>query len=184
MKFAPHWLRLALVGIVATGAAGTMGACGPTARPDGGSGPLAVGADVPAFRSADHTGEAVDLAALRGQLVLVYFYPKDGTPGCTKEACAIRDTWAKFEAAGVVVVGVSSDSAASHAKFAAEHELPFSLIADPDHVWAQAFGAGLTMGITARISFLVGTDGKIAKVYPGVDPAVHAREVLADVAAL
>jgi peroxiredoxin Q/BCP len=179
-----NWTRILLAGVVAVGAAAFAAACSPTQRPDGGTGPLAVGAEVPALTRDDHQGQAVDLRALQGSPVLVYFYPRDGTPGCTKEACAIRDTWNRFEAAGLVVLGVSSDSAESHRKFAEEHGLPFSLIADQDHAWAEAFGVDLTMGMTSRVSFLIGRDATVAKVYPGVDPAVHASEVLSDVEAL
>lgn len=150
----------------------------------GASNTLAVGATVPSLRASAHDGTPVDLSALGGKLTLVYFYPKDGTPGCTAEACAFRDVWARYEAAGVQVIGVSADSAASHRAFAEEHHLPFPLIADEGNVWSEAFGVNTTLGMTHRDSFLVGRDGTIAKVYPGVDPGVHATEVLADAAKL
>ncbi|MEM6289788.1 MAG: peroxiredoxin [Myxococcota bacterium] len=148
------------------------------------SSPLAPGASAPSVSATAHDGTTVDLMSLGGQPTLVYFYPKDGTPGCTAEACAFRDVWTKYEAAGILVVGVSSDSDASHREFAEEHALPFPLIADEDGRWAEAFGVGAKLGMTNRDSFLIGPDGTIAKVYPGVDPGVHADEVLRDAAAL
>ena len=162
----------------------TNGGCRETTRPDGEAGPLAQGAEVPALSATDHRGESVSLRALQGQTYVVYFYPRDGTPGCTKEACAFRDAWTRYDSAGVGVLGVSADSADSHRKFAEEHQLPFALIADEDHAWASAFGVRLGLGMTERISFLIGPDGRVAKVYPGVDPGVHAKEVLEDAAGL
>jgi peroxiredoxin Q/BCP len=140
---------------------------------------LAEGAPAPALRKVAHDGTEVDLSALEGKPMLVYFYPKDSTPGCTKEACAFRDVWQRYEEAGVRLVGVSSDSDESHRAFAEEHRLPFPLIADEDHAWASAFGVETTLGMTSRDSFLIGPDGKVARVYRGVDPGVHAEEVLA-----
>ena len=111
---------------------------------------------------------------------MVYFYPKDGTPGCTTEACAFRDVWQRFQDAGVRLFGISTDSTASHQSFTGEHQLPFPLIADPGETWGKAFGVSTTLGMYERVSFLIGPNGKIAKVYPDVDPGVHATEVLAD----
>jgi thioredoxin-dependent peroxiredoxin len=145
---------------------------------------LAVGAPAPALRTVAHDGTEIDLTSLQGKQMLVYFYPKDDTPGCTKEACAFRDVWNRYEEAGVRLVGVSSDSDESHRAFAKEHRLPFPLIADEEHAWASAFGVDTTLGMTSRDSFLIGADGKVAKVYRGVDPGVHADEVLADAKAL
>lgn len=146
---------------------------------------LAEGEQAPELAKNDHRGQAVDLRNLAGKPALIYFYPKDATPGCTKEACAFRDVWSKFETDGVLVLGVSADDNESHAAFAKEHSLPFGLIADEDGSWAKAFGVKVSgMGMPARVSFLIGRDGRVAKVYPGVDPGVHASEVLADVAAL
>lgn len=158
--------------------------CRPVVRPDGGHGHLAIGAPAPDLRALDHRGAEIALSALRGAPVLVYFYPRDGTPGCTTEACAIRDVWARYTAVGVVVLGVSSDDADSHRAFADEHKLPFSLIADPSLMWARAFGVDSTLSIIHRTSFLLDREGKVARVYPSVDPGVHAEEVLADVARL
>lgn len=159
-------------------------AVGPGCAGRSGDPMLAVGAPAPALQKVAHDGTEIDLTMLGGKPLLVYFYPKDGTPGCTEEACAIRNVWQRFEESGVRVVGVSSDSDESHRAFAKEHALPFPLIADEDHVWANAFGVDTTLGMTSRDSFLIGPDGKVAKVYRGVDPGVHANEVLADAKAL
>jgi thioredoxin-dependent peroxiredoxin len=162
------------------------GACG--GRQSGGDEKklLAVGSEVPALMRVDHTGKVVSLRA--EQPSLVYFYPKDGTPGCTKEACAFRDSWQRYQTAGVRVIGVSTDSEEKHREFAKEHELPFSLIADPEHVWSDAFGVGpvsrLLPSADARISFLIDAKGRVAKVYDDVDPGVHAAQVLTDAKAL
>ncbi|MFT3927355.1 MAG: peroxiredoxin [Myxococcales bacterium] len=139
---------------------------------------LSAGADVPALVRVDHRGKVVSLRS--DTPTLVYFYPRDGTPGCTKEACAFRDSWQKYETAGVRVIGVSSDSEDDHRKFAEEHSLPFSLIADPEHVWSDAFGVGTFAGLDSRVSFLIDAHGKVAKSYDDVDPGVHAEQVLAD----
>jgi len=156
-----------------------LGGCSRTQGGQGGK-MLEAGMAAPELSAVDQNGKARSLAAERGKPVVVYFYPKDATPGCTKEACAFRDVWKKFEAAGVQVFGVSSDDQASHAKFAAEHKLPFPLLADPEKQWIEAFGVSTTMGMASRVSFLIGPDGKIAKVYPSVDPGVHAEQVLGD----
>jgi peroxiredoxin Q/BCP len=161
-----------------------LAGCAATTRPDGGAGLLPVGEPAPDLSTTDQNGKAISLRGMAGRRVLVYFYPKDDTPGCTAEACAIRDTWDRFVAADIVVLGVSADDADSHRAFAAEYQLPFALVPDPSLEWAAAFGVGTAGGFTERVSFLIGRDGKIARVYPGVDPAVHAEEVLADAAAL
>ncbi|NVB37832.1 peroxiredoxin [Pseudenhygromyxa sp. WMMC2535] len=158
-------------------ATGLLG-CGETQRPDGGEGLLAKGDLAPALSATAHDGTAIDLRAL-GKPTVIYFYPRDNTPGCTTEACAFRDVWAKYQAAGVLVVGVSTDDDASHRAFAEEHELPFPLIADTDESWAKAFGVPVKAGYTKRVSFLLDAEGKIIEVYPDVDPGVHAEEVLA-----
>ncbi len=156
--------------------------CSSTQRPDGGKGLLAAGAQAPDLKAPDHRGAEV---ALRdGRASLVFFYPKDDTPGCTREACAFRDTWQRYEAAGLRVIGVSTDSDASHRAFAEKHRLPFPLIADGERVWAQSFGVGPFFGMTRRVSFLIGSDGRIHKVYPKIDPGQHAAEVLSDAGAL
>lgn len=158
--------------------------CGAPRRPDGGTGLLTVGSATPDLRATDQHGATQSLAAERGHPVVVYFYPKDATPGCTKEACAFRDAWDRYKAAHVQVFGVSADGVASHADFAKEQKLPFPLLADPSHTWSAAFGVPTTLGMTKRVSFLLDKDGKVAKTYPDVDPGVHATAVLADATAL
>ncbi len=134
----------------------------------------------PELQGTAHNGVAVKVRTPTGNGMLVYFYPKDDTPGCTKEACALRDAWSKYETAGIQVVGVSTDSDESHRAFAEKHKLPFPLIADEDKAWAQAFGVSTTFGMAKRMSFLIDSAGNIRKVYENVDPAVHANEVLQD----
>ncbi len=117
---------------------------GPVRRPDGGEGLLAVGASAPDFAAVTASGEPIRLSSLRGHPVVAYFYPKDGTPGCTKEACAFRNAWKRYEAAHVGVIGISSDSDARHRKFMKEHELPFPLAADENNFFGERgrFGGG------------------------------------------
>lgn len=118
----------------------------------------------------------------------MYFYPKDDTPGCTKEACAITDVYGDFKKLGVVVLGVSKDSPKSHKKFATKYNLPFTLLSDVDIAVAELYGAwqektmfGKTVLGMLRISYLIDVEGKIVKVYPNVDPANHALQILKDV---
>jgi len=158
--------------------------CGATTRPDGGSGPLPVGSAPPDLTAVDQHGKTHCLSEDRGHPTIVFFYPKDGTPGCTTEACAFRDAWERFQKAEVQVLGVSADDQKSHEEFSKEEKLPFPILADPDHVWAKAFGVPIRLGMTSRVSFLLDSEGKVAKVYPDVDPGVHAGEVLADAARL
>lgn len=145
---------------------------------------LAVGASPPDLSAVDQKGTEHRLAAERGHPVVVYFYPKDGTPGCTEEACAFRDAWSRYEAASVQVFGVSTDDRESKAEFADEHDLPFPILADPEGRWLDAFGVGTTLGMASRVTFLLDAEGKVAKVYPDVDPGVHATQVLEDAKAL
>ena len=166
------------------GMAVVLTACGPVQRPDGGHGLLPIGAAAPDLSAADQNGQVHRLSDERGHAVVVYFYPKDGTPGCTKEACAFRDAWNRFKDKNVQVFGVSADDQASHADFAKEKKLPFPILADPDHRWASAFGVSTTLGMDSRVTFLIDPAGKVAKVYPDVDPALHADEVLGDAAAI
>jgi len=154
--------------------------CGATTRPDGGEGPLPIGSSPPELSAVDQHGKTRKLSEEHGHPTVVYFYPKDGTPGCTKEACAFRDTWDRFQKANVQVLGVSSDDQKSHENFAKEEKLPFPILADPDYTWAKAFGVPIRLGMTSRVSFLLDGEGKVAKVYPDVDPAIHADQVLAD----
>ncbi|HEU4449200.1 MAG TPA: thioredoxin-dependent thiol peroxidase [Gaiellaceae bacterium] len=144
------------------------------------------GEPAPDFTLRSDTGEAITLSDLRGRVIVLYFYPKDDTPGCTTQACSFRDAYAEFEDRGIVVLGVSPDTAASHARFREKHELPFTLLADPDHevagrygVWVERTIRGKTsMGIK-RSTFLVDADGTVAKAMIGVRPEGHAEEVLA-----
>jgi peroxiredoxin Q/BCP len=159
-------------------------ACGAATRPDGGEGLLPVGSSPPDLSAVDQNGKPHKLSEERGHPLIVYFYPKDGTPGCTREACAFRDAWDAFGKAGVQVFGVSSDDQKSHEQFAKEQKLPFPILADPSDGWSHAFGVPVRLGMASRVSFLLDANGKVAKVYPDVDPALHADQVLADAAAL
>lgn len=141
----------------------------------------ALDSEAPNFDLKDHMGQVVRLADLRGQWVVLYFYPKDDTPGCTKEACAFRDAWKSYESAGVAVLGVSNDSAASHREFQKKHTLPFPLVADESGAVAASYGVSKKLFGYERVTFLVGKDGRVAHVWPDVDPGVHARDVLAEV---
>jgi peroxiredoxin Q/BCP len=144
--------------------------------------PLSVGMIAPDFETSAGGATRVRLSAQRGHYALVYFYPKDETPGCTKEACAFRDAFAKFEQAHITIFGVSRDTETSQAAFREHHQLPFALAADPSGSVQHAYGVPeLRSGIAKRVSFLVGPDGKIARVFPEVNPALHADEVLAAV---
>lgn len=146
------------------------------------SAPAATGELLKVGDPAPSVPPQLDLAAYKGKHVVVYFYPKDDTPGCTKEACAFRDAWSKLEKANVQVLGVSIDDDASHKKFVEKYKLPFPLIADTDQKICKAYGVSVTAGYASRVSYLIGPDGKIKKVYPKVDPSVHADEILADAA--
>jgi len=143
------------------------------------------GATAPAFKTTDTNGKSLSLKDFRGQKVVLYFYPKDDTPGCTKEACSFRDGFLKFKKRGITILGVSPDSEKSHQKFTAKYKLPFTLLADTDHSLADAYGVygekkfmGRTyMGIH-RTTFLIDEKGKIKKVFEKVKPDDHADEVL------
>ena len=143
------------------------------------------GAKAPAFTMKDQDGKTVKLSDFAGKQVVLYFYPKDMTPGCTTEACDFRDNHTKLQKAGAVVLGVSPDSDKSHQKFIAKHELPFPLLVDEGHAVADKFGAWgekslygrKFMGII-RSTFLIGGDGKVKKVWPKVKVAGHVDEVL------
>lgn len=150
-----------------------------TTRPDGGKGLLAAGAVAPEVVGKDVQRHEVRLSAMKGQQVVVFFYPKDGSPGCTKQVCALRDNWKQFQAANLGVIGVSSDSEERHLKWLEEKQLPFALASDEDGKVAKAYGVSKMLWGYSRVTFLVGADGRIAKVWPVVDPAVNATEVLA-----
>ncbi|HXN84877.1 MAG TPA: peroxiredoxin [Candidatus Binataceae bacterium] len=132
------------------------------------------------------TGDQVapfSLADYRGKKVILYFYPKDDTPGCTKEACAFRDGFAQFRNAGLTVLGCSVDSSDAHRAFIKKYNLPFSLLLDPDRKIATNYGAanGIPiLGLDKRITYVIDEDGRIFKVYPNVDPSQHATQILAD----
>jgi peroxiredoxin Q/BCP len=143
------------------------------------------GKPAPAFSLKSDSGKTVTLEELRGKPVVLYFYPNDDTPGCTKQACGIRDAWGEFERKGAVVLGVSPNSEASHAKFKEKHDLPFILLVDADHAVAEAYGVwvekknyGKTyMGIE-RSSFVIDSAGTVIKVLRRVKPDAHADDVL------
>ena len=143
------------------------------------------GSMAPNFAAKDANGETVRLKDLRGQKVVLYFYPKDDTPGCTKEACSFRDSFADFKKRDIKLLVVSLDSEASHKKFAAKYKLPFTLLADPDHSIADAYGVygekkfmGRTYLGVKRVTFLIDEKGKVKKVFEKVKPEEHARDVL------
>ena len=148
-----------------------------TAAPD----EVAVGKPAPDFSAKAHDGTDIKPSALKGKHVVLYFYPKDETPGCTKEACAFRDAWKDLAATGVVLVGISTDTDESHKKFADHHKLPFHLVSDPDGTIAKSFGVPNNGGFLARHTIVIGPDGNVKKVYRSVDVSKHAAEVLADV---
>ena len=147
------------------------------------------GKPAPDFALASDSGERVKLSELRGQPVVLYFYPKDDTPGCTTQACGIRDAYSDFRERGAVVLGVSPDDEASHVQFKEKYSLPFTLLADPDHQVAEEYGVWKernlygkkSMGIE-RSTFVIDADGNVAKVMRRVNPDRHADEVLAALA--
>ena len=144
------------------------------------------GKPAPDFELASDSGEPVRLSSLRGKPVVLYFYPKDDTPGCTTQACGIRDVYADFRERGAVVLGVSPDDEASHAEFKQKYPLPFTLLADPGHEIAEQYGVWKernmygkkSMGIE-RSTFVIDADGNVAKVMRRVKPDTHAADVLA-----
>lgn len=147
---------------------------------------LKEGDPAPTFTAATSGGGKLSLADFKGQNVILYFYPRDDTPGCTKEACAFRDDFAAFKKKGAVVLGVSPDSVKSHDKFVTKFQLPFTLLADEDKSIVQAYGVWgekVFMGRkylgTHRVTFLIGPNGIIKKIWPKVKPEEHAAEVLA-----
>lgn len=146
---------------------------------------LREGEPAPDFTLRSDGGEEISLSSLRGRPVVVYFYPKDDTPGCTAQACGIRDAWEEFEQAGALVLGVSPDDAASHVKFKEKYDLPFTLLADTDHEVADAYGvwgeksyAGKTYMGVQRSTFVIDPEGNLAKIFRDVKPAEHAGQVL------
>lgn len=148
---------------------------------------LKVGQLAPDFTLPDQNGKNHKLSDYTGEWVLIYFYPKDDTPGCTKEACSIRDNFPKFRKSKAKVFGISVDSVKSHAKFAEKYKLPFTLLADEDKIIVKKYGVwtkkkfmGREYMGTLRTSFLTNPKGKIIKIYENVKPEIHAQEVLDD----
>ncbi|PYK99017.1 MAG: thioredoxin-dependent thiol peroxidase [Verrucomicrobia bacterium] len=144
------------------------------------------GDKAPEFTAPTNGGGKVSLADFKGKHVVLYFYPRDDTPGCTKEACAFRDEFAGFKKKGAVVLGVSVDSVKAHDKFARKFKLPFTLVSDEDKkivkaygVWAEKSFMGRKYLGTHRVTFLIGPDGRIKRIWPQVKPEEHAEEVLA-----
>ena len=152
---------------------------------------LSLNTKAPAFRLPDQKEQFHQLKEEKGKWVVLYFYPKDDTPGCTKEACAIAEVYDEFEKLGVTVFGVSKDSPASHRKFAEKYNLPFTLLADPSAEVIQKYGAWQEKSMygkkylgTARITYIIDPRGYVAKAYPKVSPADHALLILADLRSL
>jgi thioredoxin-dependent peroxiredoxin len=148
------------------------------------------GQEAPDFELTSDAGERVRLSQFRGKPVVLYFYPRDDTPGCTAQACAIRDSYEDFEQRGAVVLGVSPDEESSHVKFKQKYGLPFTLLADPDHEVAEQYGVwgekkymGKTYMGVERSTFLIDEDGRVAKVMRRVKPDTHAELVLEALAA-
>ena len=147
--------------------------------------PVEEGRPAPDFTLTSDSGETVSLSSLKGSPVVLYFYPKDDTPGCTAQACGIRDAYGEFEDAGAIVLGVSPDGEASHAKFKEKYELPFTLLADADHAVADAYGvwgektfAGKTYMGVERSTFVIDPDGNVGRIFRKVKPDEHADQVL------
>jgi thioredoxin-dependent peroxiredoxin len=149
--------------------------------------PPAVGTAAPAFKLQDQDGKVHQLADYKGKWVVLYFYPKDDTPGCTTQACEFRDDIFKFRRAGAVILGVSVDDVSSHKEFAAKHRLPFTLLADSTKSTAKAYGVlrnYVALEIASRQTFLIDPQGKVAVHYADVNPKENSKQVLADIARL
>ncbi len=159
----------------------SSGVTGTTGAPGASAGELTVGKAPPTFSVTAHDGTKIDLKERLGkQPIVVYFYPKDETPGCTTEACSFRDNWVALEKANVLLIGVSADSLDSHKAFAEHHKLPFKLVSDADGAIAKSYGVPF-QGYTGRQSFVIGKDGNVKKIYRTVDVTAHAQQILADV---
>jgi thioredoxin-dependent peroxiredoxin len=150
---------------------------------------LEEGSPAPDFTLPTDTGDLLTLSSLRGSRVVLYFYPKDDTPGCTAQACGIRDVWGELERTGAIVLGVSPDSPKKHVKFREEYHLPFPLLSDQEHAVAEAYGTwveksmyGKTYMGMERSTFVIDADGNVAKIMRKVKPAEHAADVLAALA--
>ncbi|MBQ2241607.1 MAG: thioredoxin-dependent thiol peroxidase [Clostridia bacterium] len=148
---------------------------------------LEIGTKAPNFTLKDKNGNDVSLSDFLGKRVVLYFYPKDNTPGCTRQACAFAGAYKQFEAKGVEVIGISKDSVASHVKFAEKYDLPFVLLSDPERIAIEAYGVWqekkmcgkVSMGVV-RTTFIIDEDGNIEKVMPKVKPDTNAADILAE----
>ncbi len=147
--------------------------------------PISANVPAPDFELQDDTGTMRKLSSFRGQPVILYFYPADDTPGCTKEACNFRDDYSQYQKAAVTILGVSPDSVKSHAKFKAKYQLPFPLLADEGHKVCDAYGVwgpkkmmGREYEGVLRTTFLINSKGRIARVFENVRPAEHSAEVI------
>lgn len=140
---------------------------------------LTVGTVAPGFNTTDTQGNSITLSSLAGKTVILYFYPKDDTPGCTKEACGFRDAYADYQGKDVVVLGVSMDDQASHQKFTEKYNLPFPLLVDSSGVITRAYDVD-GGGYSKRVTYVIDGEGKIAKVYQNINTETHARDILAD----
>jgi thioredoxin-dependent peroxiredoxin len=138
------------------------------------------GTPAPSFSLTSDSGDTVTLESLRGKPVVLYFYPKDDTPGCTRQACGIRDAWSEFQRAGAEVFGISADTQASHERFKSKYSLPFTLLADPEHKLGEPYGVAREgKNSYERSTFVIDANGNIARVLRRVNPDRHADEVLA-----
>jgi len=141
---------------------------------------LAAGTPAPDFTAKDTNGNTVSLSDFKGKIVVVYFYPKDDTPGCTKEAEGFRDAYAEYQGKDMVVLGVSMDDEASHQKFSEKYGLPFQLVADPDGTITQAYDVQ-GEGYSKRVTYIIDAEGKVSKVFEKVNTDSHAKDILAEI---
>ena len=147
---------------------------------------ITVGDKAPDFRLTDKNGNSVSLSDFKGKKVVLYFYPRDNTPGCTRQACAFAENYSEFQKRNIEVIGISKDSVASHVKFAEKYNLPFVLLSDPDRMAIEAYGVWqekkmygkVTMGV-ARTTFIIDENGIVQKIMPKVKPDTNASEILA-----
>lgn len=151
----------------------------PVTRPDGKEGLLPTGSAAPELVGYDVNHAPVKLSEQRGHAAVVFFYPMDGSPGCTKEVCGFRGAWKEYSDAHIGVIGVSGQSQAQHQDWLEKEKLPFALAADESGEIAKAWGVGNSLFGHSRVTFLVGPDGKVAQIWPAVDPSIHATELLA-----
>jgi peroxiredoxin Q/BCP len=167
-------------GSPAASTTGALATATATTTPSTANGEVTVGKPPPDFTAKDQDGKDLTLSALKGKPVVVYFYPKDETPGCTTEAKSFRDSWKDLTKTGVTVIGISADTADSHKSFAKHHELPFHLVSDESGTIAKTFGVPNRGGFLGRQTFVIGADGNVKKIYRDVDVSKHVTEVLAD----